>query len=158
MITWKPIVDGEDLLIGTFDEPVIASWFGGPADSLDDGQTASGVDNTKMGVRGCSLPMWKTANGHEVPHCADSPLGPIPWKTLITVNSITRGPGGIHLGTQAILELIDVGPETIPRDGVSLNRPIDLCPQSFINLGGNIKQGLLPVFFRIPGGAQYLRT
>jgi hypothetical protein len=152
VITWKPIVDGDDLLIGTFEAPEIASWFGGPSDSYDDGQTASGVDNTKMGIRGCSLPMYEDANGAKVPECVDSPLGPLPWKTMVVVNSITRGPGGIHLGTQTTVPLIDIGPATY------LNRPLDLCPQSFLDLGGNIKQGLLPVFLRVLGGARYLRA
>lgn len=156
MITWKPIVDGNDLVIGSFENPVTASWFGGPRDSYDDGQSASGVDNTKMGVQGCSVPMYIDANGGKVPGCAGSPLGPIPWYTLIEVNALIRGPAGIPiLGTQETIPLIDVGPD-VTYKGVSLNRPLDLCPQTFLDLGGNLDNGFLHVFFRIMGGAKYL--
>jgi hypothetical protein len=158
LITWKPIIDGDDLLIGTFDQPVTASWFGGPMDSYDDGQTASGIDNTKMGTRGCSIPMHTDANGSAVPKCADSPIGPVPWKTMVIVNSITRGSGGIPVGTQTTVPMIDVGPATQPVSGVYLNRPIDLCPQTFLDLQGNLKQGLLHVFFRVLGGAKYMKA
>src|ERR1700761_8912588 len=110
-LTWKPIVDGNDLVIGSFENPVTASWFGGPRDSLDDGQSASGVDNTKMGVQGCSVPMHKTAGGGIVPNCEGSPLGPIPWQTPIIVNALARGPEGIPIvGVQKTVPLIDVGP------------------------------------------------
>lgn len=156
MITWKPIVDGDDLVIGDFENPVTASWFGGPRDSLDDGQSASGVDNTKMGVQGASVPMYKDASGGMVPNCLGSPLGSIPWGTMILVNALIRGPEGIPiLGIQKTVHLIDVGP-AITYKGVSLNRPIDLCPQTFLDLGGNLDIGLLHCFFRIVGGAQYL--
>jgi hypothetical protein len=150
-------VDGDDLVIGSYLNPVTASWFGGPRDSLDDGQTASGVDNTKMGVIGCSLPMAVDANGKAVAACAGSPLGPIPWNTLVIVNALQRGPGGSSLivGTQKVPPLIDVGPETFP---VNLNRPLDLTPQTFLDLGGNLDVGLIHVFFRIVGAAKYLAT
>lgn len=152
MITWKPVIDGDDLVIGTFTEPVTASWFGGPRDSMDDGRSASGVDNTKMGVVGCSLPMWKDANGVLVPQCADSPLGPIPWHTRIRINALIRGARGEPtIGVQQTAPLIDVGPAT------RLNRPLDLCPTTFLNLGGNLDVGLIHVFFRVIGGAKYLR-
>jgi hypothetical protein len=151
LTTWSPVVDGDDLVIGSFDAPVLASWFGGPNDPGDNGQTASGVDNSEMGVLGCALPMHKTASGGIIPGCVGSPLGPIPWKTEIIVNSIMRGPLGSHVVCeQQAPFLIDVGPDYI------LNRPIDLCPQTFINLGGNLDVGLIPVFFRIIGGAKYL--
>lgn len=156
MITWKPIVDGNDLVIGSFENPVMASWFGGPRDSLDDGQSASGVDNTKMGVQGCSVPMYKTASGGIVPNCEGSPLGPIPWKTPIIVNALVRGPWGAAIvGVQKTIPLIDVGP-AITYKGQSLNRPLDLCPQTFLDLGGNLDNGLIHVFFRIMGAAKYL--
>jgi hypothetical protein len=151
MISWKPVIDGDDLLIGSYANPATASWFGGPRDSYDNGQTASGVDNTLMGVRGCSLPMASDANGGHVPACAGSPLGPIPWKTMVVVNSLIRDPlGGVVIGQQTTVPLIDVGPE------YSLNRPLDLCPQTFEDLGGNLNIGLIHVFLRIVGGAKYL--
>lgn len=158
MITWKPTIDGNDILIGSFAEPVTASWFGGPADALDSGQTASGIDNTHLGVMGCSLPMYRTASGVDVPSCADSPLGPIPWRSIIIVNALIRGPQGVPIvGSQAKPELIDVGPATGLVNGVYLNRPIDLCPSVFLALGGNLSIGLLHVFLRVVGGAKYLR-
>jgi hypothetical protein len=153
MITWTPVVDGNDLVIGSFTNPVTASFFGGPRDSEDNGQTASGVDNTKMGVRGCSLPMAKDANGVAVPECAGSPLGPIPWGTLVVINALIREPlGSVVVGSQRTEPLIDVGPD------YKLNRPLDLCPQTFLDLGGNLDVGLMHVFIRIIGGAKYLLT
>lgn len=151
MITWKAIVDGDDIVIGSYTNPATASWFGGPRDSMDNGQTASGVDNTKMGVRGCSLPMYKDANGAIVPECLGSPLGPIPWETPIIVNALIRGSASLPIvGNQETVPLIDVGPD------YALNRPLDLCPQTFVDLGGNLDIGLIHVFLRIVGAAKYL--
>jgi hypothetical protein len=158
MITWTPVIDGDDLVIGSFSNPVTASWFGGPDDSLDDGQSASGVDNTKMGVQGCSVPMYIDANGGKVLGCLGSPLGPIPWQTPIIVNAIVRGAAGAPIvSTQVTVPLIDVGPAVVYR-GISLNRPLDLCPSTFLALGGDLKLGLIHVFFRIIGGAKYLKA
>lgn len=152
MRTWTPIVDGDDLVIGDFIHPVTASWFGGPSDSGDSGETASGVPNHAIGVLGVALPM-RTSNGRSVPGCADSPLLEIPWQTKVIVNAITRNAGPVPVvGSQLTLPLIDVGPDTY------LNRPLDICPFPFVRLGGDLKVGLLHVFLRIVGGSKYLAT
>lgn len=153
MITWKASIDGNDIVIGSYMQPVTASWFGGPRDVYDDGNTASGTPNKLMGAQGCSLPMYEDANGKIVAACAGSPLGPIPWQTPIVVNSLVRGASGVPaVGMQKTLPLIDVGPDT------ALNRPLDLCPQSFVDLGGNLDVGLIHVFLRIVGAARFLRA
>jgi hypothetical protein len=154
-ITWKALVDGDDIVVGSFTDPVTASWFGGPrdiADGQDDGETASGVPNAVMGVQGCSLPMEYDANGAHEPSCAGSPFGPIPWLTLVEVNALVRGPNGVPIvGVQKTVRLLDVGPDSY------LNRPLDLCPQTFVDLGGNQDAGLIHVFFRVIGAGKYLK-
>lgn len=149
-ITWKPVVDGNDIIIGDFTNPVTASWFGGPSDSGDDGQTASGVPNHTIGVLGCAMPM-RISNGKHVADCADSPFENIPWQTMVTVSSLIKGPSLPIVGSVLTIPVIDVGPAT------HLNRPIDLTPFVFVRLGGDLKVGLLHCFIRIINGAKYLK-
>jgi hypothetical protein len=133
--TWKPAATGDIHVSGH------ASWFGGPNDADDDGETASGVDNSKMGVRGCALPMAKS-NGEIVAECVGSPIPNLPYKS--TLVEITCG------AKVVTVPLIDVGPALVE------DRPIDLTPSTFQDLGGDLDAGILNVTFRIIGGAAYL--
>jgi hypothetical protein len=131
-ITWAVKVDGDDILVSGQ-----ASWFGGPSDSGDNGETASGVDNSRLGVTGCALP---------VPTCSATAGSPLPVLPYLQTKVL------IQAGVKAVLvPLIDVVP------AINLNRPIDLTPQTFKDLGGDIPTGLLPVKFRILGGALYIK-
>lgn len=129
--TWEISVSGDDI-IGSGN----ATWFGGPSDSMDNGETASGVDNTKLGVRGCALPIPTTSS------TKDSPIPHLPYLTTLVLVQ--------HGAKAVVVPLIDVGP------ALSTNHPIDLTPSTFKDLGGDIKAGLLPVKFRILDGAKYL--
>lgn len=128
--TWKLAFSGDIRITG------IASCFGGPHDSGDDGETASGVDNTKYGVLGCALPI------PTCPATAGSPLPRLPYKT--TMVEVTA-----DNGRQITVPLIDVGP------AMDENRPIDLTPATFVALGGDLEAGLMPVSIRIIGAATY---
>jgi hypothetical protein len=134
-MTWKPTATGDIHVSGH------ASWFGGPNDPDDNGETASGVDNSKMGVMGCALPM-AMSNGKPVAGCKGSPLPNLPYKT--TMVKVTCGDKSVTV------PLIDVGPDLVE------DRPIDLTPSTFLALGGDLAVGILNVDFTIIGAAQNL--
>lgn len=128
-------VEGDDLVVyGTS-----ATWFGGDADPLDNGETASGVltrGNPK--VMGCALPVLPFVRS-----TANSPLPRIPWKTMVQV-SVPGLPG-------ITVPLIDNGPARSAGDG------IDLTVAAFKALGGTLVDGVLhDVTYRVLGGAAYL--
>lgn len=128
--TWKLGYNGDLIVSG------IASWFGGGNDPGDSGSTASGImnDGSDPELMGCALPLsW---DGTEVGACQASPLGYLPWGTLVLVTNPANR-------VSITLKLIDVGP------GLDENRPIDLCVYPFKLLGGDLTVGLLPVSFRI---------
>ncbi len=127
---WHAVIDGQDILV----RGALASWFGGPNDPEDDGQTASGVSTrANPGIMGCALPVPLT------PKTMGSPLPKLPWQTQVTVST----PGGLTL----TVPLIDVGP------ALYTNHAIDLTTAAFIALGGHLNDGLISVDYRIPGAA-----
>ena len=61
---------------------VVATWFGGPDDPSDSGETASGIstrDNPNL--LGCALPM----DGFNVKATDGSPIPRLPWQTAVRV-------------------------------------------------------------------------
>lgn len=141
-ITWQPSATGDIVVPET-----IASWFGGPNDPDDNGETAGGVDNSKPGVMGCALPMT-LSNGKIVNGCFGSPLPNLPWRIMVQVWRADIPPTSV--GRAITIPLIDVGPDLIE------DRGIDLTPSAFLALGGDLKTGLLKVGYRIVEGAKYL--
>ena len=118
-------------------------------DKEDDGSTASGImnDGSNPQLLGCALPFYQS-NGVLVPSCYGSPMPLLPFKTtLVQITQIIVSPTGNTFGEQVTVPVIDDGP------ALKENRPIDLTPFTFTSLGGDLKQGLLPVMFRIIGGA-----
>lgn len=115
-----------------------ASWFGGPADKEDDGETASGVPDHVYGVMGCSLPVCGRGAATD-----GSPIPQLPWKILVRVYCHATG-------KTIEVPLIDVGPS------FGTDHAIDLTEAAFNALGISLSQGLAAVDFRILGGAQYL--
>ena len=145
------IVLDEDLLV----ENTTATWFGGDNDPMDDGRTASGL-NTKGNpdLLGCSLPM-DYQGGHAPTRKAvgGSPIPMLPWG--LTRNGVPK-PGGTNVivtfnGTSLTLPLIDIGPARWTKHGIDLTRA------AFRQLGGHIKQGVIPVSYRILGAAKFLK-
>jgi hypothetical protein len=137
-LAWSISVDGEDIVFGG-----LASWFGGPNDKDDNGQTASGVDNSKYGTRGCALPI-PISNGEVVVATSGTPLPALPYGIEVTISN------GDFTVT---VPLIDVGPAL----DVGPDRPIDLTPWTFqAGLGQDLAHGLAPVHVRVLGGAKYL--
>lgn len=150
MITWKPNAIG-DILVGSTDEPVICTWFGGNDDPEDNGSTASGLSTkNNPDILGCALPIptYKATEG--------SPLPKMPY--LITMVEVwTRdysipdpSTGFAYTMRTITVPLIDVGP------ALDTNHAIDLTVAAFQKLGGNLNNGKLKVAFRIIGAAQYL--
>lgn len=149
-MNWKAYVVG-DIFVGSTDNPVIATWFGGNNDPDDDGETASGI-NTKDNpdVMGCALP---------IPTCdttKQSPLPILPYKdTLIEIwardYSTPDNTTGFSYTIRTItVPLIDVGP------ALDTNHAIDLTIAAFQKLGGDIAKGRLEVAYCIKGAAKYL--
>ncbi len=97
--TWPFIqmhVVGEDLVI----EPGIVTAFGGDADRMDSGETASGINTAQNpSYIGCALPMRRDASRH----LRGSPIPKLPWKTTVIFIDKTTG---ISVNTK----LIDEGP------------------------------------------------
>jgi len=145
------IVLDDDLLV----ENTTATWFGGDNDPHDDGRTASGVlTKGHPDLLGCSLPM-NYAGGHAPTRKAvgGSPVPMLPWG--ITRHGMPK-PGGTfvivtHKGQSLTVPLIDIGPARWTKDG------IDLTQAAFRQLGGHLKQGVIPVSYRILGGAKFIK-
>jgi hypothetical protein len=143
---WVAEIDGADIVI----EDATMSWFGGEHDRLDNGRTASGVDNRKYGVMGCALPVIPG-----VPSTHGSPLAfenpdkrphdpGIPWNTPV---SLSNNGSSITL----VVPLIDNGPAKWAGDQV------DAPPATFEALGGKLDAGILHgVTVRILGAAKYV--
>ena len=77
-------VEGDDIVVRN----VVATWFGGPNDPNDSGETASGVrTDTNPLPDGCALPM----DGFRHSHTNGSPLPKIPWRTQVAVTNKRTG-------------------------------------------------------------------
>lgn len=96
--TWdfiKARVVGKDILI----EPGIVTAFGGANDTMDSGETASGIstkDNPSL--IGCALPMRRDAS----PALKGSPIPKLPWKTSVIFSN--------SFGVSVNTKLVDEGP------------------------------------------------
>ena len=138
---FKVLVDGADLLV--LDTLCAhrdnASWFGGPADKEDDGNTASGTPDHVYGVMGCSLPV----NGRNNAACDGSPIPRLPWRIMVRVYCHSTG-------KQIEVPLIDIGPS------FGTDHAIDLTEAAFNALGLSLDTGLTGCDFRILGGSAYL--
>src|SRR5512143_417948 len=91
------VIQNDDILV----DNVRATWFGGPNDPGDNGQTASGIrTDTNPIPQGCALPM----DGFNHPATDGSPLPRMAWKTTrVEVTNLANGRG-------ATVPLIDLGP------------------------------------------------
>ena len=148
--SFSVIVLNGDLLV----ENTTATWFGGDNDPMDNGLTASGVKTKgNPDLLGCSLPMNYT--GKSAATCkavGGSPIPMLPWG--LKPNGMPKD-GGTNVivtreGKSITVPLIDIGPDRWTRDG------IDLTLAAFAALGGHRKQGVIPVSYRIIGGAKFL--
>ncbi len=147
--SFSVIVLGEDLLV----ENTTATWFGGDKDPMDDGRTASGImTKGNPGLLGCSLPMnYQGPDKRTRRNCGGSPIPMLPY--YYRGNKVRAGGTSVVVtsGQKSLtLPLIDIGPARWAKDG------IDLTPAAFSALGGNRKKGIIPVSYRIIGGAKYL--
>ena len=137
---WAALVEGDDLVVRGEE----ATWFGGSNDPMDDGRTASGISTiANPHLLGCSLPM-DLGRAKNNP-CAGSPLPRLPWFTKVLVTHRVTGKG-------ITVQLIDLGPSAPP----VATAAIDLTQAAFTALGGKLKQGRMPVDFRILGAAKTL--
>lgn len=97
--TWdfiKARIDGEDIVI----EPGVVTAFGGADDTMDSGETASGVSTKdNPSYIGCALPMRRDA----IPALRGSPIPKLPWKTTVIFTDT-------HSGVSVNTKLIDEGP------------------------------------------------
>ncbi len=114
---WMAFVDGPDIVI----EPGSITWFGGPDDPEDSGETMSGVDNHKYGVLGCALPVaWWVSSTRDSPFCwgriRGNKVPGIPWHTKVQVT---------HREKVLTIPLIDNGPSEWADD------ICDLTPAAF---------------------------
>jgi hypothetical protein len=141
---WTARVSGSDILIvGS------VTWFGGPDDPNDSGETMSGVDNKRYGVLGCALPVaWWVSSTRDSPFCWGRTSGPttpgIPWQTPVRVT---------WKGKSVEVPLIDNGPSEFAQDCC------DLTPYAFDQFGvvRTRNSGTLSgATVRIIGGAKFV--
>lgn len=119
---------------------VVATWFGGPDDPSDSGETASGIstrDNPNL--LGCALPM----DGFNIKATDGSPIPRLPWQTAVRVKNL-------QTNTELTFPLIDLGPSKF----AASNAAIDLTKAAFSALGSDPAKGVIRVSYVIPGGAQ----
>ena len=148
--SFSVVVLGDDLLV----ENTTATWFGGANDPTDSGDTMSGV-KTKGSpeLLGCSLPM--NYQGPDYPTrkaVGGSPIPMLPWG--LKPNGMPNPDGTnvlITCGNKDLaVPLLDIGPARWTRNG------IDLTQAAFVTLGGSLRKGVIPVSYRILGGAKFL--
>jgi len=122
---------------------VSATWFGGPNDASDNGQTASGVSTVdNPNLMGCALPM----DGFNHPKTDGSPIPRLPWNTMVRVtNRDTEG--------EISLPLIDLGPSKFAPSHAA----IDLTESAFQSLGVDPTVGVMKVDFTVVGGASFVK-
>jgi Transglycosylase/N-acetylmuramoyl-L-alanine amidase len=121
---------------------VVATWFGGPNDPSDSGQTASGISTRQdPKLLGCALPM----DGFRFHKTDGSPIPRLPWGTEVRVTNKASG-------QSASFPLIDLGPSRYAASRAA----IDLTEEAFKLIGGDPKIGVLKVDFTVPGAARYL--
>jgi len=118
------------------------TWFGGPNDDQDSGETASGI-NTRgnPNILGCSLPM----DGFNNASTDGSPIPRLPWKTIVQVKNLANG-------RTISVPLIDLGPSLDAASGAA----IDLTEAAFRMLGGDVNRGHIDVDFVISGGVKFM--
>ncbi len=136
-----PQVHGNDLVVSA----ALCTWFGGPHDTQDTGETASGVVNTRRQTdyRGCSLPM----NGfRRSKNTLGSPLPRFRWLTPVEVTCVDPD----LEDRQITLELIDLGPARATRHAIDLTEP------AFNALGAASSRGVVRVDFTIRNWQQHL--
>ena len=131
-------IEGNDVWVRN----VNATWFGGPNDRSDSGETASGV-NTRAhpDILGCALPM---AGFHHRATDA-SPIPRLPWFTPVRVTNAKTG-------KEIQVPLIDLGPSL----NAASHAAIDLTEMAFVQLGGKPSDGHMGVTFSILGAARYM--
>jgi hypothetical protein len=119
-------------------QDTFATWFGGPDDLDDNGETASGFSTYfHPEILGCALPIPSRGV------CIGSPLPQVPWNMPVQV---TR----LDTGETITCKLIDRGPGlTNPQRAT-----IDLTPGAFRALGVELdywkpREGVLPVSWRV---------
>jgi len=145
------IVEGDDLVV----TDTTATWFGGDSDPNDSGETASGYPTRgHPDLIACSLPMdYQGPDAATRKAVGGSPIPMLPWG--LDKHGNPR-PGGTQVivtrgETSLTMPLIDIGPAKWTRKG------IDLTIAAFRALGGTKKHGVLPVSYRVLGGAKHLR-
>lgn len=133
-LSWTPEIAGEDIIFHG-----LVTWFGGPNDPGDDGSTASGMGNHKLGVIGCALPQAVNFNGTKVDSCAQSPLPTIPWGWPVEFST--------DAAHTAIAGIIDEGPAD------DTGHCADLAPAVFLQLHDTLSDGVIVCQVRVIGGA-----
>lgn len=129
---------GDDIIVSN----VRSTWFGGPDDPTDNGETASGISTVENpDLQGCALPM----DGFNTPKTNGSPIPRLPWRLPVRVTDRSSG-------TSGTFELIDLGPSKFAPSHAA----IDLTEAAFRALGADPHVGVIGVDYVIVGGAKYL--
>ena len=149
---WKfsVLVAGDDLVV----ESTTATWFGGSDDPLDKGETACGYPTKgHPDLLACSLPM--NYKGPDVATRRKLEGSPLPMMPYGLKRDGSVRPGGTnvivtHNGKSLTLPVIDLGPAKWAGDG------IDLTQAAFKWFGVSLKVGVMPVSYRVLGGARFI--
>jgi len=149
--SFSVIVLDDDLLV----ENTTATFFGGDHDPMDNGETASGVKTKgNPDLLGCALPINYTGPDRATRKAVGG--SPIPEMPFGLLPDGKPHPGGTNVivtrGSRSItVPFIDIGPARWAKDG------IDLTVAAFLALGGNLKNGVIGVSYRILGGAKFIK-
>lgn len=139
--TWpwiKAHIDGQDIVI----KDAVCTAFGGKADNMDSGETASGVstkDNPSF--IGCALPMRRDGSSA----LRGSPIPKIPWKSTVLFTDPKTG-------TSVSTKLIDEGPAKWTKHGGDLTE----AAAKLFDPHANANNFTKTLDIRIIGGAQYV--
>jgi D-alanyl-D-alanine carboxypeptidase len=129
-------VSGGDLVVHN----TKATWFGGPNDPSDNGNTASGITTRdKPELLGCALPLpvrrSKVTQG--------TPFPTLPFQTQVRVKNLKNQ-------QEITVPIIDIGPAAATGNG------IDLTEAAFNGLGAATAEGRINVDFIVIGGARFV--
>jgi hypothetical protein len=129
-------VVGDDLVVRN----TKATWFGGPNDPSDNGNTASGITTRdKPNLLGCALPLPSRRSNLTL----GTPFPTVPWQTKVRVKNLINQ-------QEITIPLIDLGP------AVKTGNGLDLTEAAFNALGAATAVGRISVDFTVIGGARFV--
>lgn len=138
---WSAHVDGDDILV----IGVTGTCFGGSDDTMDSGETASGISTKdRPNLKACALPMAYSGTNRALRKAlGGSPIPKVPWGTMVEIMSN---------GRRLRVPVIDLGPGKRTGDAIDLT----IAAARFFDGKATANDFMIQCSYRIIGGAKHL--